>query len=46
VVAAKANGMHAGAYHFLEETPVWAQADHFLRTVGDEIDGLLLAVDF
>ena len=46
VLAAREAVMVTGAYHFLVETPPKAQADHFLSTIGDDIDGLMLAVDF
>jgi hypothetical protein len=46
ISATRANGMVPGTYHFLVETPAKAQADHFLKTIGDDIEGMLLAIDF
>lgn len=43
--SAKEAGMVVGSYHFLVETPVKAQVDHFLRTIGDPA-GQLIMVDY
>lgn len=43
--AAKAAGMHVGAYHFLLRGPAKPQVDLFLKTIGDP-KGKILMVDF
>lgn len=43
--AAVGAGLLLGAYHFLDASDAVAQADHFLDTVGEPYDSVLLALD-
>jgi GH25 family lysozyme M1 (1,4-beta-N-acetylmuramidase) len=45
IEAAQKAGMLTGAYHYIIETPVQAQVDLFLDTVGD-VSGMLIMVDY